>query len=75
LLVDNQPSGETLAVSSTTLVAQVSSAAIKDGSHQVSVGNPDGTVSDGGAVTLTQPDDHGGHGGGSGSSSGSGGGS
>jgi hypothetical protein len=78
LLVDNQPIGVTLSVTATTLVAQVSSAAIQDGSHYVSVGNPDGTVAGGGAVTLTQPDDHGGHGGGSGggsvSGSGSGGG-
>jgi hypothetical protein len=73
LLVDNQPIGVTVSVSATTLVAQVSSGTIKGGSHHVSVGNPDGTVADGGAVTLTQPDDHGGHGGGSGSGSGGGG--
>jgi hypothetical protein len=72
LLVDNQPSGVTILVSSTTLVAQISNAVIKDGSYHVSIGNPDGTVADGGAVTLTQPDDHGGHGGGSGGGSGSG---
>jgi hypothetical protein len=41
----------------------------------VRVGNPDGTVADGGVITLTQPDDHGGHGGGSGGGSGSGSGS
>jgi hypothetical protein len=64
LLVDNQPAGATLSVSATTLVAQISSAATRNGTHQVSVGNPDGTVADGGAITLTQPDDHGGHGGG-----------
>jgi hypothetical protein len=74
LIVDNQPTGVTLSVSATTLVAQVSSAGIQNGSHHVSVGNPDGTVADGGVITLIQPDDHGGHGGGSGSGSGGGGG-
>jgi hypothetical protein len=70
LLVDNQPTGVTISVSATTLVAQVSSATTKDGMYHMSVGNADGTVADGGVITLTRPDDHGGHGGGSGSGSG-----
>jgi hypothetical protein len=70
LLVDNQPAGMTVSVSATILVAQVSSAATKDGTYHVSVGNPDGTVAGGGVITLTKPDDHGGRGGGSGSGSG-----
>jgi hypothetical protein len=70
LLVDNQPAGMTVSVSAKTLVAQVSSAATKDGTYHVSVGNPDGTVAGGGVITLTKPDDHGGRGGGSGSGSG-----
>jgi len=63
LLVDDQPTGATLSVSATTLVAQVSSAVIRDGSHQIGVGNPDGTAVNGDFVTFSQPDDHGGHGG------------
>jgi hypothetical protein len=74
LLIDNQPAGATLSVSATQVVAQVSSASLRAGSHHVSIGNPDGTVADGGVVSLTQPDDHGGHGGGSESGSGESGG-
>jgi hypothetical protein len=74
LLIDNQPVGVTMKVSTTQVVAQVSSASLADGAHHVSVGNPDGTVADGGVITLTRPDDHGGRGGGSGSGSGGSGG-
>jgi hypothetical protein len=70
LLIDNQPAGATIKVSETQVVAQVSSASLRDGSYHVSVGNPDGTVADGGVISLTQPDDHGGHSGGLGSGSG-----
>jgi hypothetical protein len=78
LLIDGQPTGATLSVSATALVAQVSNAQVRAGSHRIGVGNADGTAVNGDTVTFSQPDDHGGRGGsgdggGSGSSGGSGG--
>jgi hypothetical protein len=73
VLVDDQPKGTIVSRATTTLVAQVAEAALRDGTHTIGVGNPDGTV----ALVLNVAtnragDGHGGGQGGHGSDDGGG---